>query len=147
MGDTVFFVFFCCSQQCEQDCTHHRRSRQAVPLMLRLEAALCFASRQRLKGDGLTVERSEFVGDARSSPRGRAAHYPPLGTITPTMRGPWPPRVLAQSATGACSPLPPLSHPTPPLTHMHNGHSRARGPATMQFHCTKTHTSPYQGER
>lgn len=55
------------------------------------------------------------------------------------------PQVHTQSAPRP-APLPPLSHTPHTHTyiqaHIHNGHSRARGP-TMQFHHTKTHTSPY----
>lgn len=62
-----------------------------------------------------------------------------LHTIITTMRGPWP-----HKSTHNQSQALPHSHHCPTL-HAHTltmGHSRAGGPA-MQFHHTKTHTSPY----
>lgn len=65
-------------------------------------------------------------------------NYELLRTIMSTMRGPWPHKSTHNQPQGL-----PHSHHCPTLpTHTHNGHSRARGP-TMQFHHTKTHTSPY----
>ncbi len=51
--------------------------------------------------------------------------------------GPTSPHTISPKACPTPTIVPHSTH-----THTHNGHSRARGP-TMQFHHTKTHTSPY----